>query len=309
MIGSSDPCWLAATGVTWHAENMLDSVDHVTVAVRDLESATRDYTRLLGRRPAWRGEHPPAGSTNTLFNLDNIHLELIAPEGMGSVGDMLRVRLERHGPGPVGVAFATRDISACQTMLKDKGLEPEPIEKGLARDSDSGAYREWLRLALPTEHTAGVLLFAIQHTSPSDILPPSDPIYEERATVSGLDHAVLKTAEPDRAKRLYGDQLGFRLALDRTFEQWGMRLLFFRVGGTTVEIAAPLEPEERPTGDRFWGLSWRVHDIEAIRSRLTETGIALSEIRPGRKPGTRVCTVQSGAAGVPTLLLQAAPTG
>ncbi len=33
-------------------------------------------------------------------------------------------------------------------------------------------------------------------------------------------------------------------------------------------------------------------------------GVDVSEIRMGMRPGTSVCTVRSGTAGVPTLLLE-----
>ena len=40
----------------------------------------------------------------------------------------------------------------------------------------------------------------------------------------------------------------------------------------------------------LWGLSWRVADIDATRARLLAAGIDVSEVRNGRKPGTRVMT-------------------
>ena len=56
--------------------------------------------------------------------------------------------------------------------------------------------------------------------------------------------------------------------------------------------------------DKVWGLSWRVVDIEATRARLHAAGVDVSDIRDGRKPGTRVFTVKSGTCGVPTLVIQ-----
>jgi hypothetical protein len=85
-----------------------------------------------------------------------------------------------------------------------------------------------------------------------------------------------------------------------------MRLLFFRVGGVTVEIAAALDPasaEPDPRRDRLFGLSWRVGDADAARRRLAEAGFDVSEVRAGRRPGTRVASVRSGTCGVPTLIL------
>jgi hypothetical protein len=36
-------------------------------------------------------------------------------------------------------------------------------------------------------------------------------------------------------------------------------------------------------------------------------GVDVSEIRAGRKPGTRVMTVRNGTCGVPTLLVERTP--
>ena len=54
------------------------TLDHVVIAVRDLDAATADYTALLGREPSWRGEHPKYGTQNTLFRIDNTYIELLA---------------------------------------------------------------------------------------------------------------------------------------------------------------------------------------------------------------------------------------
>ena len=51
-------------------------------------------------------------------------------------------------------------------------------------------------------------------------------------------------------------------------------------------------------------MCWRVADIDATHARLVAAGIDVSEVRTGRKPGTRVMTVRNGTCGVPTLLVQ-----
>jgi catechol 2,3-dioxygenase-like lactoylglutathione lyase family enzyme len=295
-------------------EPALESLDHVIVAVADLPEATRTYARLLGRRPSWIGEHAGAGSCNALFRLDNTYLALLAPEGPGPGGDALRAWLDARGEGPLGLAFGTRDAETCHAALAARGLEPGGVEKGLGRDVESGAFREWLRVPLPLERTRGVLLFAIEHRSPADLLPPSGASGDDAGAIHGLDHAVVRTRDAEAAIALYGEGgLGLRLALDRTFEQWGARLLFFRVGGVTVEIAASLaegEPDDAGADaetDRLWGFSWRVRDADAAHARLAAEGFDVSEVRKGRKPGTRVLTVRGSTHGVATLLLEPAP--
>jgi catechol 2,3-dioxygenase-like lactoylglutathione lyase family enzyme len=302
---------------------MFDALDHVIVAVRDLADATRRYAMLLARRPSWRGEHPGQGTANALFRVHNAYLELITPEGDGPLGRMLAARLDEHGDGPIGLAFATRDLDAVHAELTARGLEPAPVMAGLGRDSDSGLIRRWRTAMLPASRTRGVLVIAIEHGSP-DLLPEAAPVGPVDAVVSGIDHAVVQTADAEAAIALYRDGLGLRLALDRSFPDWGMRLAFLRVGGVTIEIAQPLhasrsvspasEVHERgdaapssKESDRLWGLSWRVPNADAARARLIGAGIDVSEVRPGRKQGTRVISVKDGTCGVPTLFIEPAP--
>ena len=288
---------------------MFDALDHVILAVRDLGDATRRYATLLSRSPSWRGNHPGWGTANALFRLDNTYLELITPHGDGAFGRIVAAQLDQRGEGPIGLAFATSDLDGAHAQLAANGLEPLPVSPGLGRDTDTGLTRRWRSVLLPETRTRGVLLIAIEHESP-DLLPEAAPVGSEDAIVTGIDHAVVSTSDADAAITLYRGGLGLRLALDRSFPDWGMRLVFLRVGGVTVEIAQPLRDARPIAGtDRVWGLSWRVPNADAARARLAEAGLDVSEVRPGRKPGTRVLSVTDGTCGVPTLLIEPAQPG
>jgi catechol 2,3-dioxygenase-like lactoylglutathione lyase family enzyme len=286
---------------------MFAALDHVVLAVHDLGDATRRYATLLSRRPSWRGDHPGWGTANALFRLDNTYLELITPQGDGPLGRTVAAQLDQRGEGPIGLAFATPDLDSAHAQLVANGLEPSPISPGFGRDTDTGLLRRWRSALLPETHTRGVLVIAIEHEAP-DRLPEAVPVGSRDAIVAGIDHAVVRTSDADGAIALYRDGLGLRLALDRSFPDWGMRLVFLRVGGVTVELAQPLhEPQQPPAGvDAVWGLSWRVPNADAARTRLAEAGLDVSEVRPGRKPGTRVVSVKDGTCGVPTLLVEPA---
>jgi catechol 2,3-dioxygenase-like lactoylglutathione lyase family enzyme len=282
---------------------MLISLDHLVIAVRDLAAATQTYAALFGRQPSWRGRHPAWGTANTLFRLDNTYVELLSPAAAGAVGEALRQRLAEQGEGPYALAFGTADAGACAAALRANGLPAaDPID-GSGRDTTSGAERHWRNVMLPPAATRGVPLFAIEHGSPAEALPPAAPTAEPAATVSGVDHAVIMTPDAEAAIQLYRDRLGLRLAFDRTFEERALRLLFFRIAGITVELAAPLGA---PGGesDRFWGISYRVPDADAARTRIAAAGFDVSEVRSGFKPGTRVCTVRRETHGVATLLIE-----
>lgn len=124
-------------------------------------------------------------------------------------------------------------------------------------------------------------------------------------TVEAIDHIVVQSLDPERAIALWRDRMGLRLALDRVFPERGLRLVFFRSGGITLEYACSHPPPgERAAPDRYYGLSYRVRDLASHRERLLAAGLDVSSVRVGLRPGTSVVTVRSGTAGVPTLLLQ-----
>jgi catechol 2,3-dioxygenase-like lactoylglutathione lyase family enzyme len=281
------------------------ALDHVIVGVHNLDAAAADYAKLLGRAPSWRGDHPGWGTANALFRLENSYLELVAASGDGPFGANLRARLDERGEGPIGFALRTDDATACAAALRERGLAATDPIAGQGHDSATGAVRRWRNVMIPgSTATRGIFVFGIEHLSPPDALPLVAPEGAADAAISGIDHVVVRTEAPDAAIRFYGEQLGLRLALDKRFEQWGARLLFFRVGGVTVEIAAPLPPVATPAAeDSFWGISWRTPDIAATRARLAASGFDVSELRPGRRPGTEVCTVRTPTHGVATLLI------
>jgi catechol 2,3-dioxygenase-like lactoylglutathione lyase family enzyme len=282
---------------------VLHALDHVIVGVRDLGAATDTYARLLGRAPSWRGGHPGLGTANALFRLANTYLELLAPVGTGPFAAQLEAQLARDGEGLAGLAFGTDDAGQCTAELRARGIAAGDPLAGAGHDERTGAKREWRNVMIPSEATRGVFMFAIEHVSPPEALPPAALTVAGDAAVEALDHAVVQTTDPEAALRLYGSQLGLRLALDRRFEARGVRLQFFRVGGVTVEVASRLAADADATRDRLWGLAWRVPDADRVRARLVEAGFPVSAVRAGNKPGTRVCTVERDTCGVPTLMI------
>lgn len=280
---------------------MLTSLDHVVLLVRDLPAATATYSRLLGRAPSWRGSHPGQGTANALFRLDRTYVELLAVEGDGTLSAMLHERLEERGEGPLALVYGTDDVAAFARGARDRGLAAgEPVAMS-GRDRVSGAERRWKLSWIDPSSTRGVPMLAIEHLSPLDALPPAEA--SGPAPVVGIDHVVVRTGDAEAAIRIYRDGLGLRLALDRTSEQWGMRLLFFRVGGITVELAQALSGADRGADDFFWGVSWKVADVDGARSRLAAAGFDVSGVRTGRREGTRVFTGRSDTHGVATLLI------
>jgi catechol 2,3-dioxygenase-like lactoylglutathione lyase family enzyme len=180
-------------------------------------------------------------------------------------------------------------------------LKPDPVTEVESSDAESGAVLHWKRTRAATELTRGVRMFFLEL---ADERPKS--AVTDIAPIDALDHVVITTEDSDRAAALYGARLGLDLALDRSHHDWG-QLMFFRCGDLIVEVVRRPVAGGDAAHDRLWGLSWRVADIDATRARLIAAGLDVTEVRNGRKPGTRIMTVRSGTCGIQTVLLERSP--
>ena len=275
---------------------MISGLDHVVVLVENIEGGARAYESLFGRAPSWRSENE--GSKNVLFTLANMSLELMAAAGNSPAADRIREVIGQSGEGLASICFRVNDIAKMHRRLDRLALKPEPVAEVESRDIGSGATLRWKRTRAATDLSRGVRLFFLER---SQERPQSAA--SANAPVLGLDHIVISTGDPESSAALYGARLGLDMALDRSHPEWG-RLMFFRCGDLIVELAQTPHAASDPHQDKFWGLSWRVADIDAARMRLVEAGIGVSEVRAGRRPGTRVMSVREGTCGVHTLLLE-----
>ena len=99
---------------------MLDRIDHVGVAVEDLDAALNLYERVFGMPVVHRETVTDQGVEAVLLDVGDGHVELLSPLGEDTpVGRYL----ERNGPGLHHVAYAVGDIDATLTELADKGIE------------------------------------------------------------------------------------------------------------------------------------------------------------------------------------------
>jgi catechol 2,3-dioxygenase-like lactoylglutathione lyase family enzyme len=277
---------------------VITGLDHVVVLVRDIAAGEAAYQTLLARTPAWRNSSD--GADRVLFTLDNMTLELMSPSGDGANAERIRAVMAEQGEGLASICFRTNDIEKMHRRLERLTLKPEPVADVESRDTTSGATLSWKRTRAATDTTRGVRLFFLELAKQRPLSVRTAP-----ASVTAMDHVVVATADPERAAALYGARLGLDMALDRSHPDWG-QLMFFRCGDLIVEVVHRPGKDTDATRDRLWGLSWRVADADATRARLASEGLDVSDVRPGRKPGTRVLTVRTGTCGIPTLLVERA---
>ncbi|UZE51232.1 VOC family protein [Rhodopseudomonas sp. P2A-2r] len=275
---------------------MITGLDHVVILLNDINAGAAAYQLLLGRAPSWRARSD--GTETVLFTLDNMTLELMAPEGDGANAGRVRTVLKIWGEGLASLCFRVGDIARMHRRLERVALKPDGIAEVESRDTISGGTLSWKRTRAATDATRGVRMFFLELAKERPLSKPLAP-----APIAALDHIVISTEDPERAAALYGARLGLDMALDRSRPDWG-HLMFFRCGDLVVEVVKRPVAGADESHDKLWGLSWRVNDIDAARARLVAAGIDVSEVRQGRKPGTRVLSVRDGACGVHTLLVE-----
>ncbi len=201
----------------------------------------------------------------------------------GNIGLQFDAAPATQGPAGLRLAFASPDLAQARHRLERRALPVVAADDPARLDLDPGA-------------THGVAI---------SLVPSAAAAVENAAShdIAGLDHVVIHTPEPERAVALYGGRLGLDLRLDRTNSTIGVRQLFFVCGDLVVEIVHSTRQATTSDRDQVWGLAWRADDLERAHARLQGRGVAVTGIREGRRPGTRVFTVKSHVAGVPTLVI------
>ena len=96
---------------------MLSSIDHIIIAVKDLDEAEKNYEKILGISPVWKGEHEQLGTRNVLFNFTNIYLELINPNSNGPGSKVIKNHLKEKAEGLIGMAYGSKDINQIRAEL------------------------------------------------------------------------------------------------------------------------------------------------------------------------------------------------
>ena len=277
---------------------MFTRLDHLIVAVKDLEEAENNYKKLFGFPPVWKGSHKDLGTSNSLFNFENTYFELLSASGNGAGADLVNNYLAQSGEGLIGMVFATEDINSARHSLVEKGFLVEEPSSGQGINNSDQQTRNWKNLFLPPELTRGIFSFVIEHLDEN--LPQSKAL--NASSPHKLDHVVINTNDADGFIKIYKDAFNIRLALDKIIEHWNKRMLFFRLNKTTIEVIE--QKDDLPSNDQMWGLAWDVKDIEKAHKRLTTEGIEVTPVQKGIKEKTLVATIKSHNHNVPTLLIQ-----
>jgi catechol 2,3-dioxygenase-like lactoylglutathione lyase family enzyme len=150
----------------------LSGIDHVIIAVNDLERARLAWERL-GFTLTPRGRHLQKGTGNYCIMFERDYLELMGVvdprQDTGGVAEFLV-----HGEGPRGFAFATRAGDDTAPALARQGLHPTAA-RDLTRQLElpEGTVLPRFKLvSLPPEETPALMSFICQHLTPELVRRP-----------------------------------------------------------------------------------------------------------------------------------------
>jgi methylmalonyl-CoA/ethylmalonyl-CoA epimerase len=137
----------------------LVTVDHVGIAVPDLEAAIDFHTTVLGLQLVHREDNAEQGVTEAMLapagSTSGTCLQLLAPLTEGSA---IARFLERSGPGLQQLAFRVEDIDHAASVLRRKGLR---LLYDSARTGTGGTRINFVH----PKDTGGVLIELVQAAS------------------------------------------------------------------------------------------------------------------------------------------------
>ncbi|MBX7124223.1 MAG: methylmalonyl-CoA epimerase [Cyclobacteriaceae bacterium] len=94
-------------------------LEHIGIAVRNLEQSSRLFTKLLGQEPYKTEEVESEGVKTSFFMVGDVKIELL--EGTRSDSAIARF-VESRGEGLHHLAFHTDDIPAAKSRLEPEGF-------------------------------------------------------------------------------------------------------------------------------------------------------------------------------------------
>lgn len=98
---------------------MFKGVDHVVVAVKDLDAAVSNYEAIFGAPVSDRSEAPAAGMKMAFFRFPDSYVELVS--NIDDQGPIAK-RLTERGEGVHLIAMKVDDIDKTLAELRAKGV-------------------------------------------------------------------------------------------------------------------------------------------------------------------------------------------
>lgn len=216
------------------------ALDHVVIAVADLDAAFANYT-ALGFTVIRGGEHANGITHNVLVVLqDGAYLELIAwkrPEPGNRWSDIFH----GHGEGFVDHALLPDDIRSVVSRAQGRGLDmADPVQGG--RNRPDGERLEWQTARSPKPDVP----FLCGDVTPRSLRVQEGDVRVHPNGVTGVAALTVAVDDVDASARRYAALLGVEVPTpeDGTVGDAPARTASLRLAnGTRVTLASPVGSE------------------------------------------------------------------
>ncbi len=254
--------------------------DHAVIAVRDLETATRQFQHLgFDAQPG--GKHTGRGTHNSLirFGLDYVELLSVYDEAEARAFNrnepILLDSLHGKDAALVGYALATTTIEQDAERFVGRGTIP-PRPNPMQRRRPDGNLLTWRTLAPGDNSWDRPWPFLIQWDTPDEQRLLIDQPGTQPNGTTGWTQVAVATRKLESALAVYRDQLGLEL-----IEQSAQHATL-RVGKGTIELLAPEDNELvqqilSEKGEGPFALTFTVKDLAQTRTFLEQRGIRFEQ--------------------------------
>jgi methylmalonyl-CoA/ethylmalonyl-CoA epimerase len=136
---------------------MLTQIDHVGIAVADLDEAVERYRRALGLEPTYRERMQDQGVEEVLFAVGESYVQLLGALGSDTpVGRFL----DKRGPGVHHLGYRVANVAEALGRLRAEGVA---LIDETPREGSRGTTIAFIR----PRSMGGVLVELVQEPSPT----------------------------------------------------------------------------------------------------------------------------------------------
>ena len=272
---------------------MLTRVQNIFLATKNLEETSKKFSIFFGRDPNFIGQSRKLGIDIISFGLNKTNICLISPKSSGIWFETLNNFLKNKGEGIFGINFSSNDFdSDYNHFIKNDLKLSAKFESNFEANNQNQIKFSFFNVLDKTIEGLNIFI--------SNEINFQNNKANSKNTVSKVNQLVIQTEAPDSIKDIFEGKLNIRLALDKTFKEWAGRMLFFRLGGITLEV---IEGKDIKQNSKYFGIGWHADNYNKCYNALLNNGFSLSEIRKGRKEGTLVSTLKEPILNIPTILI------
>jgi len=272
---------------------VLTQFKNIMILSKNLEEDSINISSFLGFKETSNLNIPELGFKSSVFELLNSEVHLLS-----NIADAKNVYensfdYKHKNESIFAICLGSNDFLNDYKKFSELGLNPSKINSGFHEDRDKVKH-EIRFFSFPINKTCGLRIL-ISEASEIQIRDFGEDV------ITKINQVVVYASEMESLKELFESKLGVRLALDQEFDfgQGKNRMMFFKIGGVTIEIVE----DTKINKNSYSGIGWHCDSISLNHKRFSERGFSISPIRKGRKEGTLVSTIKDAPLSVPTIII------